>query len=228
MQYDEHSGWWLPDGEAHLQDWMRQVNDRHDGRLLYQGRKYRKALEFVPEHRRRVAIDIGAHVGLWSWQMTHDFAFVHAFEPIRAHRECFTANVLADPQVAPFVDLHGLALGNAMGKVTLAQRTPDSSGDTGVDLEGNGIEAALWKLDAFDFQYVDLMKVDCEGYELFVLKGAVETLKAHKPCVIVEQKPETGGAQRYGIGTTDAVHFLQSLGAVARAGIQGDYILSWE
>jgi hypothetical protein len=44
----------------------------------------------------------------------------------------------------------------------------------------------------------------------------------------VEQKPETGMADRYGIGVTDGVEFLKSLGAKVRAGIQGDYIMSFD
>ena len=35
-------------------------------------------------------------------------------------------------------------------------------------------------------------------------------------------------AARYGIGVTEACDFLESLGAVRRAGIQGDYIYSWD
>jgi hypothetical protein len=83
-------------------------------------------------------------------------------------------------------------------------------------------------LDSFNIQHIDFIKVDCEGYELFVLRGAIETLKRDKPCVIVEQKPETGMADRYGIGVTDGVEFLKSMGAVVRNTISGDYIMSWD
>ena len=87
--------------------------------------------------------------------------------------------------------------------------------------------AGMNRLDDFNFQNVDFIKIDCEGYEYFVLRGAEKTLLQNKPCIIVEQKPETG-MEKYGIGITDGVKYLESLGAKRRASIQGDYILSWE
>ena len=81
-------------------------------------------------------------------------------------------------------------------------------------------------LDSFDLQDVDFIKLDCEGYELFALRGAEETLKRCRPCVIVEQKPNR--AQRFGLPQTGAVDYLQSLGAKLRAKMAGDYILSFD
>jgi FkbM family methyltransferase len=233
MKRFDAGGWWLPDSEEHLQQWMTTVSDRRGDRLLYQGKKYRMAMEHVK--RRRVAVDIGGHVGLWSWQMAQDFATVHAFEPMTEHRECWRAN-MADFGNAT---LYPFALGEVPGMVRVVTRTPGSSGDTGVDpaaersslraaIDTVGEEVELRTLDSFGLTDVDFIKVDTEGFEVFVMRGAVETLLRCKPCCIVEQKPETGGAQRYGVGVTDAVTFLESLGAKRRAGIQGDYILSWD
>ena len=227
MQFFERGGWWLPDGEAHLQDWMTTVNDVRGDRLLYQGRKYREALKWCKS--RRVAVDVGAHVGFFSWQMAQDFGQVEAFEPMPEHRACWEMNI--DDQFIDCTTLHPVALGTENdGTVTVSTRTPGSSGDTGVMPDGTegGIVVPLRTLDSYELEDVDFIKIDCEGYELFVLQGARETLLRCKPCVMVEQKPETGGAQRYGIGVLDAVEYLQSLGAVLRNGIQGDYMLSWD
>ena len=212
-------GWFVPEYEAHLQDWMTRVNKRRDGRLLYQSRKYETALTFCKS--RRFAVDIGAHVGLWSWQMAKDFAKVVAFEPIPIHRECYARNM----QGVNNVTLYAVALGDETKDAFIKTRTPNSSGDTGI--EADGIPVQMRRLDEFELVSVDFIKVDCEGFEVFVMKGATDTLKRCKPCVIVEQKPETGMAKRYGIGVTDAVKFLESLGAKTRAAIQGDYIMTW-
>ena len=87
----EHNGIWLPDGETHLQTVM--IGD------TYQLRKYKTALEYTPTRNR--AIDIGAHVGLWSRPMSKDFRIVEAFEPVEAHRVCYRRNVedIADKQI---------------------------------------------------------------------------------------------------------------------------------
>lgn len=227
----EEGGWWLPDGEAHLQEWMLKVNRRVAGRLTYQCHKYEAARSYV--RARRVAVDVGAHVGLWSWMMAQDFARVIAFEPMAEHRACFEKNVAA---METHVTLNDCALGAKPGKVRLARRTPNSSGDTGVEpmtranLETQREEdlVALRTLDEFALPVLDFLKIDCEGYELFVLQGARETLKRCKPCIIVEQKPETGMVARYGVGARDAVTFLERLGARVRRAIQGDYILTWD
>lgn len=219
-------GWFLPDNEEHLQVWMRRMKQvTHGGRLGYQLHKYHAAMKYVKS--RNMAVDIGAHIGLWTWPMAHDFSRVMAFEPMPAHRECWDSNI-APYFPAGQVIMNPVALGEEKGIAHILTRTADSSGDTGIDLDGNGTEVVMCRLDAYNLADVDFIKIDCEGYELFVLRGAIDTLERCHPCVIVEQKPETGGADRYGIGVTDAVDFLIGLGAKKREGIQGDYILSWD
>ena len=222
MQFDQ---WWLPAGEQHLPDWMRKVNKRVDGRLTYQYHKYEAALKCVPVNRRGVAVDIGGHVGLWSWFMARDFAKLAAFEPMDEHAACWRRNM----DGIAHAKLHQCALGDHDGGVRLLTRTQGSSGDTGVELGGAGGQPAmLRRLDDFDLGVVDFIKIDCEGYEVFVLKGAAETIKRSKPVIIVEQKTETGGPDRYGIGATDGVMFLKALGMRSlHPPISGDWIMGW-
>lgn len=228
----EYKGIYLPDGETHLIEWMEIMKQFRDGKPMYQGHKYDAAMKHV--RRRGLAVDVGGHCGLWSRVMALDFARVVAFEPMKAHIECWKAN-MAGHGNAQLVEC---ALGETEGEVFIKTRTPGSSGDTGVDpaaersslraaVDSEGQATPLKRLDDFHLMDVDFMKLDTEGYELFVLRGAEETLKRCKPTIIVEQKAETGGAERYGIGVTDAVKYLQGLGAVLRGSLQGDYILSW-
>lgn len=215
----EFGGWQWPAHEQHMVEWLTKANDWDCGRLRYQGKKQRAVLEWCKPHRRRVMVDVGAHVGLWSWYFAHEFARVHAFEPVAEHRACFARNVTAHN-----VTLHSYALGNVRQHVTM-HVTPTSSGGTWVDKAGVG-DVPMTLLDDYDLIDVDLVKVDCEGGELSVLRGAHETLLRWRPVVIVEQKP--GMAQKFGFGERDAVLYLQSLGAVLRASISGDFILSWD
>jgi hypothetical protein len=105
----------------------------------------------------------------------------------------------------------------------VAIHTADSSsGDSWVNGEG---DIPLKRLDSFDLHDVDFIKLDCEGFEVFALRGGEETLKRCHPVVCVEQKP--GRAQKFGLQETEAVTYLQSLGAKLLHKMSGDYILGW-
>lgn len=211
----EFGGWQFPDHEQHLIEWMTQVNDVADGRQRYQGKKQRAVMPFVK--RRRVAVDVGSHIGLWSYYLAKEFEQVHSFEPVAVHRECFAVNV-----AAPNVTLHAVALGVETGWISM-HTCEGSSGDSWVSGAGDIPQA---RLDSLDLQDVDLIKLDCEGGELYALRGAEETLRRCKPCVIVEQKP--GRAQKFGLAETEAVDYLRSLGAYLRTVLSGDFVLSWD
>lgn len=213
----EIDGIWYPDGETHLPQHMARRPRRVDGKPTYQYHKLEAALAHV--RRWRSAVDVGAHVGLWSMHLARRFETLHAFEPVAAHRACFRRNVLARNVV-----LYGTALGAERGRVALAPALSGHSGSTAVQ-PGVAGKVALARLDDWGLEAVDFLKLDCEGYELFTLQGAEATLRRCHPVVIVEQKP--GRAQRYGLGETEAVGFLQDLGAQLRQVIAGDYILSW-
>src|SRR5258706_82750 len=65
-------------------------------------------------------------------------------------------------------------------------------------------------IDSLELPVADYIKIDTEGSELNVLRGAEKTIKRCGPVIIVEQKP--GHAQRFGYGEKDALPYLQSLG----------------
>jgi len=66
------------------------------------------------------------------------------------------------------------------------------------------------------------MKVDCEGTEEAVLRGARATIKAYRPLIVVEQKK---GAEYYGADPLGAVKFLHSLGYRTAKTMSGDHIM---
>jgi FkbM family methyltransferase len=168
--------------------------------------------------RRRRALDIGAHVGFWSRWLAHHFATVDAFEPQALLRECLLANVDAEN-----LTLHAMALGERNGSVAAAF-DPANSGMSHVTENAQG-EITLRRLDEFAFDDVDFVKLDAEGYELFVLRGGVETLRRNRPVVLVEQ---TEWNARYGVAPGAAIAFLESLGARQLARMSKyDFLLGW-
>ena len=219
----QHQNIWLPDGEKHFPDWMTKNGEMVNGRGTYQIKKFREAMKWCK--RFRAAVDVGAHVGLWSMHMASQFAEVYAFEPVVQFRECWRANMAG----AKNTTLHHVALGAVRGEVRMAIDPADSGGThvaTDVVMPVNGL-VPLVPLDSYEFGEVDFIKIDCEGYELDVLEGAAQTIGRWKPCIIVEQKPHKL-AVNYGIKGAPAVDYLLGMGAKLRKEMGGDFIMSWD
>ena len=137
----------------------------------YQKKKLDQALRHFDE--RGLALDIGAHVGIWTHNLQEHFNKVVAFEPQADNYRCLKKNV--------DVLAYNIALGSERQSVSLTNPLEGNSGGWEI-AEGNTVEMRL--LDDFNYK-PDLIKIDVQGYELEVLKGAVETLK-HTKALIIE------------------------------------------
>jgi len=216
MKFD--MGWWWPDHEAHLLEWMRANASVINGRLAYQGKKQMAVLQHCAQ--RRKAIDIGAHVGLWSWNLSHVFEHVIAFEPVPEHCDCFTKNVMEHRDNVHLIDR---ALGAAPGRCTIVT-SQGNSGDSRVHPDVTvGGTVQMNRLDEFALAEVDLIKIDAEGYEENILIGALDTVRQNRPVIIVEQKRDF--ATRFGLQSQGAVKLLQLWGYKQAAEMGGDFIM---
>jgi len=209
-------GWWFPAHELHLPVWMDHQKNRVflNGRRAYQGKKQIAALSRCKKHR--VAIDVGAHIGLWSFNLAHEFGAVYAFEPVADHRECFEKNMAG---VGQHVHLKAMALGAEAGSISIATEA-GSSGNSTVSGPGS---IPMVTLDSLELPDVDFIKIDCEGYEENVLRGGIETIKQYKPVIIVEQKRDM--ASKMGLKPLGAVLFLKTLDYKVAEEISGDFIM---
>ena len=203
----EINGWWLPSGEAYLGRFIRTSGD-------YQKPHRDHALSHVKNWD--VAVDVGAHVGLWAKDFCSKFGMVHCFEPVAEHRECFEKNVTAKNW-----SMYPVALGEHEGVVKMAI-DPENSGGTHIDAEHDG-DIPLKTLDSYGFDAIDFIKIDCESYEVNVLKGAEKTLLRYKPVICIEQKPHSW----FGHGQYDGAEFLYSLGAKYLGNYADDLCFGW-
>jgi FkbM family methyltransferase len=185
-----------------------------NGKPTYQYRKLAKALEYCKVYG--VAVDIGAHCGLWSMHLLDYFERVVAFEPVEEYRSHFVRNVRGDYLLYPY------ALGEKEEKVALTH----SEGLSGHTYVIPGDEVDVVTLDSYNLHDVSFIKVDCEGFEYFVLKGGENTILENKPVIIVEQKPQN--KDRYGLDDLQAVSYLKSLGMTLKAVDCGDHIFTWD
>jgi len=208
-------GIWFPDSEQHLVK-MLKVSQQIGGKGAYQYEKLIAAVDYAKQ--RRCAVDIGMHVGLWAMHLARMFKSVIGFEPVAEHIACLHLNMKGTSNY----QVHHCALGNRIDSVGL-QFLEGSTGSTHI---GNGKDVAMFPLDHFNFDTVDFIKIDVEGYEYFVVQGGEKTIRTHKPVIIVEQKP--GKVEWYGRKRYDAKELLQSWGMRPQFEMHGDCCLTWK
>ena len=227
-------GVWLPATEEHFVEMMGPEAKRHrvvDGRWTYQYHKIERAMAAQPEGRRRVCLDIGAHVGLWAMWLVKVFWRVHSFEPVPGFADIYPHNVdMARTR------LHRVALGERRGEVTISipldmtgnahvaipGRDPDRRDGHGEVAQVSGVPMVT--LDSLGFDKVDFIKIDVEGYELPVVMGGRRTIEACRPNIVIEQK---GNDRFYGDPPRAALAFLEGLGMKRLDVWSGDHLLGW-
>lgn len=164
--------WWLPSADQHF------VGDITG----YQKASYDLAMQHVS--KLGMAIDVGAHVGIFSRRMTDDFSLVHAFEPDSHNYACLVRNVTSWTLKATYG-----AAGAQRGMGSVRVDAISNTGARGFESSAIG-SVPMYAIDEFKYENLGLVKIDTEGFEHRVIVGALETLKIHKPVLIVERPSE--------------------------------------
>ena len=136
-------------------------------------------------------IDVGANIGNHTIYFAKILrARVLAFEPFAKNRDVLLKNIAAN-DCAPAISVESVALGSVKGRATVKSFDPSNLGTVRVGADDVG-DMEMIPLDDFLPNYVDvgLMKIDVEGAELEVLKGAEKTLELQKPPLFIESQTD--------------------------------------
>jgi len=141
---------------------------------------------FVPPDR--AAVDVGVWWGPWSYMLAKRVPRVDSFEPnpdlVAALTEAMPSNVR----------IHGVALGEIAGEASL-WIPPGGMGTEGratleaawrPDTGGRMVSVQTERLDSFHLEDVGFVKIDVEGHEFAVLRGAVNLLETQRPNLMIE------------------------------------------
>jgi FkbM family methyltransferase len=167
----------------------------------------------------KVFYDIGANAGIVSIEIAKRFGdnvTVFAFEP----QEILARNIAVSVQLNDFRNMHVLRtlVGDKTGAASLfIPKSTAPASHASMRSRSSKAKTVTCRLETIDelvasgkISPPDVMKIDVEGAELEVLRGARQTLKTYRPSVIFETD---GNADRFGYTRQDIIEFIRSQAA---------------
>ena len=175
-----YKGWSFPDIDSHFRDSVGEFPE-----TTYQQGALDAAFKYVKQFG--VAIDAGANIGLQSVRLAQKFNQVHAFEPTSVNYDCLIDNVKSFSNI----QVHKIGLGECTESAIIKLPTESKNCGAFSIVDFNNTEDSVFEenieivpLDNFQLS-PDFIKIDTQGFELFILKGAKNTLK-NKPVLLLE------------------------------------------
>ena len=192
MKIEKVNNFWVPSNDVHINDWK-------SGQPFTQNKCLEKFIAYCEANNKKFnhILDIGAWVGTWSMAMNPYCGRVVAFEPDPVHYTCLVKNVTDD------IETHQLAVGSDTKMISLS----DDDFTQAKRVIGDG-EIPMITVDSLNLSDVDVIKIDVEGYEMEVLKGAEKTLQTNT-YVMIELNSNTG---KYGSSNQECMDLLHKNG----------------
>jgi len=167
------------------------LNDSSENYLWF-GCKPQEIINFLRSNLRpeSIFVDCGANIGIWTiiaLEFIKTGGAVHSFEPNPNLCERLQKN-LDYNNLGEQCSIHEVALSS--DSKTEFLYLDDFNHQMGslrrAKTEGNKIKVLTKTLDSFNLNRIDGMKIDVEGYESQVIKGAIQTISSYKPWLVVE------------------------------------------
>jgi FkbM family methyltransferase len=187
-------------------DLWRPIADKDLQRVEWTVQDVDKAVGYCRE--RKVALQAGGAFGVWPLRLRAlGFEKVITFEPDQDNYKCLVANCHDDPAIQCW----NMALGEhfAFAHMERSADRKDNAGAGFVSLDVDG-PIVVQNIDEMPIDHLDLLCLDVEGFELFALRGAYDTIMHHRPVIMAEAK-ELPQMARYGVGKEDALQYLKDV-----------------
>ena len=143
--------------------------------------------------RGSVLFDIGANIGYYAVTLTAALGNecrVYAFEPFPPTYERLVTHITLN-SFTETISAHRLALSDRERVAHMRIRVGSNSGSARLDTSGEEIPTTT--LDTFcslhHVDRLDFIKIDAEGHEEFILAGGVQTIRRHRPLILLEFDP---------------------------------------
>ena len=167
----------------------------HIQKTVYESRNFYEieTLEYLKKEYKQFehVLDIGSNMGNHMLYYCSNLSAkkVHCFEPNQFNQELLQKNISLN-HLDKVVKLYPFALGAESGKGVQADFTLGNTGMNRINRITDAQEAEntveIHSLDDLAIEQANFMKIDVEGFEVEVLKGAGETIRRCKPVVMIE------------------------------------------
>ena len=161
---------------------------------LYEQGYIQWAVEKFADNTKNI-IDIGAHIGMYTMAFGKKVNRVYSFECSPKSFNFLCANLLLH-DLSYKVTKYNVALSDKEGISKYYIRDPLDGGGNGIagfarDVNTPTIDVPTITLDSLGLNNINFIKIDVEGHEEQVLRGAVKTLKRNNyPKILFESWPE--------------------------------------
>jgi FkbM family methyltransferase len=167
-------------------------NDIYISRDIRTGAGWEKYFDFVLQDIFRtgdVVLDIGANNGVHTVRFSKLAQQVYAFEPCRFLYNQLNHNLILNR--CTNVVTYRCGIGKEKSIFKLPTFTNDflgyhNWGAIHLNSENKGDQVPVYSLDSFQFEKVDIIKVDIEGMEIDFILGCLQTLKKFSPTLLME------------------------------------------
>ena len=192
MNIEKVNDFWVPSNDVHIEQWK-------SGSPFTQNKCLNKFIKYCESQTKKMktVIDVGAWCGTWAKAIEPFAKKVIAFEPDQTHFECLQRNCTVN--CTPRME----AVGAQLQEVSLTEDNFTQA--KRVNEKGN---IRMITLDHMAYEDVDMIKIDVEGYEMEVLKGATKTLESVK-YLMIELNNNT---KKYGSNNIEVEKYIVSLG----------------
>jgi FkbM family methyltransferase len=206
-----------------MSDGFNQIKETRHGRMLYNinDEYVGRSLDLYGEYSEGeidlfsrvvapgdIVLDIGANIGahtIWLAKATLPDGAVIAYEPQRYSFQSLCANLALNSITNAIAFWQ--AVGEQPGRITVPIGDPrrrNNFGGLELGKYQQGDQVVVVRIDDLGLPRCKLMKVDVEGMELAVLKGAAQTIARLRPVLYVEDDRPSLSA--------NLQHYIASLG----------------
>jgi FkbM family methyltransferase len=170
-------GIWVLRNDSHISRWIEE-----HGQLQHDFQTLPEVLKHINEGD--CVVDVGCFVGDTLVPFANKVGSggtVYGLEPNPDAYECLILNT--SKFCGDNVQIQRAAAGEAHGILNLS-REPNAGAS--FLHKGEGITVDVLPIDAMNLARCNMIKLDCEGYELRALRGAAETIRRFHPKLLIE------------------------------------------